>query len=83
MEGIFQTLIIFHEFFRILKPMEFFKKSINLISHVKHFQGYIIMDHAVIDPDQAYQEALGLTKYDDGNTKSNTLYWIATRGGNL
>ena len=41
------------------------------------------MDHAVIDPDQAYEEALGLTKYDDGNTKSNTLYWIATRGINL
>ena len=38
------------------------------------------MDHAIIDPDQAYEEALRLTKYDDGNTKSNTLYWIATRG---
>ena len=38
------------------------------------------MDHAIIDPDQAYEEALRLTKYDDGNTKSNTLYWVATRG---
>ena len=38
------------------------------------------MDHAIIDPDQAYQEALALTKYDDGNTKSNALYWVATRG---
>ena len=41
------------------------------------------MDHAVIDPNQAYEEALRLTKYDDGNTKSNTLYWIATRGLNF
>ena len=40
------------------------------------------MDHAVIDPVQAYEEALRLTKYDDGNTKSNALYWIATRGLN-
>ena len=40
------------------------------------------MDHAVIDPVQAYDEAMKLTKYDDGNTKSNTLYWIATRGLN-
>merc|ERR1712113_210007 len=37
------------------------------------------MDHAIIDADQAYDEALRLTKYNDGNTKSNTLYWIATR----
>ena len=41
------------------------------------------MDHAVIDPVQAYDEAMKLTKYDDGNTKSNTLYWIATRGLNF
>jgi len=47
----------------------------------EEWKGYIIMDHAVIDPDQAYEEALRLTKYDDGNTKSNTLYWISTRAG--
>ena len=41
------------------------------------------MDHAVIDPGQAYDEAQTLTKYDSGNTKSNTLYWIATRGIHL
>ena len=37
------------------------------------------MAHAIIDPVLAYEEALRLTSYDDGNTKSNTLYWIATR----
>merc|ERR1719481_1013060 len=44
------------------------------------WKGYVIMAHAIIDPTAAYSEALGLTGYDDGNTKSNTLYWIATRG---
>merc|ERR1712121_5770 len=45
------------------------------------WKGYIIMAHAVIDPSAAYGEALQLTSYDDGNTKSNTLYWISTRPG--
>jgi hypothetical protein len=44
------------------------------------WKGYIIMAHAIIDPSAAYGEALQLTSYDDGNTKSNTLYWISTRG---
>merc|ERR1711936_1019018 len=47
----------------------------------EEWKGYIIMAHAVIDPHAAYSEALSLTRYDDGNTKSNTLYWIATRPG--
>merc|ERR1712142_276365 len=45
------------------------------------WKGYIVMAHAVIDPHAAYGEALQLSSYDDGNTKSNTLYWIATRPG--
>ena len=45
------------------------------------WKGYVVMAHAVIDPQAAYQEALQLTSYDDGNTKSNTLWWIATRPG--
>jgi len=47
----------------------------------EEWKGYIVMAHAVIDPHAAYGEALQLPKYDDGNTKSNTLYWIATRPG--
>lgn len=43
------------------------------------WRGYIIMAHAIIDKEAAWQEAAQLTRYDDGNTKSNTLYWIATR----
>ena len=43
------------------------------------WRGYIIMAHAIIDKEAAWNEALQLTSYDNGNTKSNTLYWIATR----
>ena len=39
------------------------------------------MTHAVIDPVSAWDEALTLNGYDDGNTKTNTLYWLATRPG--
>ena len=41
----------------------------------------MIMAHAIIDPEAAWSEAQQLTGYDDGNTKSNTLYWIGTRPG--
>ena len=47
----------------------------------EEWKGYVVMAHAIIDPQAAYQEALQLGRYDDGNTKSNTLWWIATRPG--
>ena len=47
----------------------------------EEWKGYVVMAHAIIDPQAAYQEALQLARYDDGNTKSNTLWWIATRPG--
>ena len=43
------------------------------------WKGYVVMAHAIIDPQAAFDEALNLSGYDDGNTKSNTLWWIATR----
>ena len=43
------------------------------------WKGYIIMARAIIDKFAAFDEASQLTAYDDGNTKSNTLYWIVTR----
>ena len=43
------------------------------------WRGYIIMAHAIVDKEAAWQEAQSLATYDDGNTKSNTLYWLATR----
>lgn len=45
------------------------------------WKGFIYMAHAVIDPAAAWSEAATLNGYDDGNTKTNTLYWLATRPG--
>merc|ERR1712165_245347 len=36
------------------------------------WKGYVIMAHAIIDPEEAWSEAQQLSSYDDGNTKSNT-----------
>ena len=43
------------------------------------WRGFIYMAHGVLDPDAAWDEAATLTGYDDGNTRTNTLYWLATR----
>ena len=45
------------------------------------WKGYMIMAQAIIDPATAWSDALQLTSYDGGNTRSNTLYWIASREG--
>jgi len=45
------------------------------------WRGFIYMAHAVIDPAGAWNECQTLTGYDDGNTQTNTLYWLATRPG--
>ena len=45
------------------------------------WKGFIYMTHAVIDPVAAWNECQTLNGYDDGNTKANTLYWLATRPG--
>jgi hypothetical protein len=39
------------------------------------------MAHAVIDPAAGWNESQTLMGYDDGNSKTNTLYWLATRPG--
>ena len=43
------------------------------------WKGFIYMAHAVINAPAAWIEAGTLAGYDDGNTRTNTLYWIATR----
>ena len=43
------------------------------------WKGFIYMAHAIIDKETAWNEAQTLTSYDDGNSKTNTLYWLATR----
>ena len=39
----------------------------------------VYADHAVIDKEQAWEEARTVTAFDDGNSMTNLLYWIATR----
>jgi len=43
------------------------------------WKGFMTMAKAVVDPSAALAESRALTSYDDGNSKTNTLYWIATR----
>ena len=43
------------------------------------WKGFMAMAKAVIDPASALSDARTLGGYDDGNSKANTLYWIATR----
>lgn len=43
------------------------------------WRGFIYMAHAVFEPDLAWDEVQSLTAYDDGNSKTNTLWWVATR----
>jgi endo-1,3(4)-beta-glucanase len=43
------------------------------------WKGFMTMAQAVIDPAKARSDARALTSYDDGNSRANTLYWIATR----
>ena len=43
------------------------------------WKGFIFMAHAVIDKNAAWTEVNSLKGFDDGNTKTNTLYWVATR----
>ena len=42
-------------------------------------QGFIYMDYAVIAKEAAWAEVQTLTAFDDGNSKTNTLWWVATR----
>ena len=41
------------------------------------------MDYAIIHPNQAWDQAMKLEAFAPGNTKTNTLYWIGTRGIHL
>lgn len=43
------------------------------------WRGLLYMAHAQIDPAAAWNEADTLTDYDDGNSETSTLYWLATR----
>lgn len=41
--------------------------------------GYIYMVHAIINPSAAWPQVQTLQSFLGGNTRTNTLYWVATR----
>ncbi|MEO0605568.1 MAG: glycosyl hydrolase, partial [Myxococcota bacterium] len=43
------------------------------------WRGFIIMARGIDAPDVAWNAAQSLNAYDNGNSRTNTLYWIATR----
>jgi endo-1,3(4)-beta-glucanase len=43
------------------------------------WRGFSYLDHAVIDPATAWTEVKTLNSFDDGNSLTNALYWVATR----
>jgi endo-1,3(4)-beta-glucanase len=43
------------------------------------FVDLITMAHATIDPATAWTELQAVTAFDDGNSRTNTLWWAATR----
>jgi len=46
------------------------------------WKGFIFMDHAIIEKETAWSEVQTLGWYDNGNSQTNTLYWVATRPSN-
>lgn len=47
------------------------------------WRGFVICDHAIVDPSAAWIEAQDLVSYelDSSLSKSQVLHWISTRGG--
>lgn len=45
------------------------------------WKGFVIAKRAIYDPVAAWTAALSLSTFDEGNSKTNELYWIATRTG--
>lgn len=43
------------------------------------WRGFVNLEHAILDKEAAWREVNALTAFDDGNTKTNALYWVATR----
>jgi len=46
---------------------------------IEQWRGILLMMAAVLQPADAWRNANLLTLYDNGNTRTNVLYWVATR----
>jgi len=45
----------------------------------QEWRGFLYMAHATVAPVAAWTEATSLTAWDDGNSNTNTLWWVASR----
>ena len=43
------------------------------------WKGFLYMAHGIIDQTAAWSQVNTLTHFDDGNSQTNTLWWVATR----
>ncbi len=43
------------------------------------WQSFMVMAEAIVDPDAARPKLEAFSTFDDGNSRTNTLYWAATR----
>ena len=70
---LFDKRYVQRQFLSVLAPIE---RSVD-----EAWEGYVVSEHAIIDPNTAWYDALSLTslKLDSGISKSQVLYWIATR----
>ncbi|GMF13252.1 unnamed protein product [Phytophthora lilii] len=46
------------------------------------WKGYAYLDLAIIDPAHAWTKVQNMSFFDDGSSRTNSLYWIATRPTN-
>ncbi|KAL4088413.1 hypothetical protein PRIC1_012835 [Phytophthora ramorum] len=46
------------------------------------WKGYAYLDLAIIDPVDAWTKVQNMSFFDDGSSRTNSLYWIATRPTN-
>ena len=55
------------------------KMSAAAASANQGWKGFLYMGHAVVAPVDAWTEVNTLTAFDDGNSQTNTFWWVATR----
>lgn len=46
---------------------------------MEQWKGYLYMSQAISNREAAWKNVQGLAEYDNGNSATNTLYWVATR----
>jgi len=55
--------------------------SLAATSAAPSWKGLLQMSHGVIDRSAAWAEVNALTAWDDGNSRTNALWWVASRRG--